>query len=74
MFWTIIALLAFVFVLTYDPKSRTLEKIVDPKVVTTDPKTGKHCEDAHYDAVQFGKAAYECPIPGRTRMGAIIGA
>jgi len=28
MFWKIVFLLAIVFVLTYDPKSRTLEKLL----------------------------------------------
>lgn len=30
MLWKYIFLLAFVFVLTYDPKSRTLEKFISP--------------------------------------------
>ena len=34
MFWTALFLLAFVFVLTYD-LIRTLERIVDPKLVET---------------------------------------
>jgi len=72
MLWTVIALLAIVFVLTYDPKSRTLEKFVDAKQAPT--KTGKDCEDAHYNAVQFGQAAYECAPSNRVKMGAIVGA
>ena len=74
MLWTVIALLAIVFVLTYDPKSRTLEKFVDAKQAPTTVDTGKHCEDAHYNAVQFGQAAYECSPSNRVQMGAIIGA
>ena len=72
MLWTVIALLAIVFVLTYDPKSRTLEKFVDAKQAPT--KTGKDCEDAHSNAVQFGQAAYECTPSNRVKMGAIVGA
>ena len=72
MLWTVIALLAIVFVLTYDPKSRTLEKYVDAKQAPT--KTGNECEDPHYNAVQFGQAAYECTPSNRVKMGAIVGA
>lgn len=72
MLWTVIALLAIVFVLTYDPKSRTLEKFVDAKQAPT--KTEKECEDPHYNAVQFGQAAYECTPSNRVKMGAIVGA
>lgn len=30
MLWKYVFLMAFVFVLTYDPKSRTLEKFISP--------------------------------------------
>jgi hypothetical protein len=36
MFWKIVFLLAIVFVLTYDPKSRTLEKFVGQPTPPTD--------------------------------------
>jgi hypothetical protein len=65
--WNIVFLLAIVFVLTYDPKSRTLEKYVG---VPT-PPTQKSCEPTHYEAVQFAQSPYECPSPGRARMGVI---
>lgn len=74
MFWTIIVLISIVFVLTYDPKSRTLERIVDVKQVPTSVVTDKNCEDAHYNAVQFGQAAYECAPSNKVKMGAIINA
>ena len=54
MFWKIVFLLAIVFVLTYDPKSRTLEKFVGQPT----PPTDKSCEHAHYEAVQFAQAPY----------------
>jgi hypothetical protein len=67
MFWKIVFLLAIVFVLTYDPKSRTLEKIVGQPTASTD----KSCEHAHYEAVQFAQTPYDCPSQGKTKMGVI---
>lgn len=66
MFWTIIVLLAIVFVLTYDPKSRRLEKFITQEIPTQ-----KTCEPAHYEAIQFAQSPYECPKSGRTKMGVI---
>ena len=66
--WNIVFLLAIVFVLTYDPKSRTLEKFVGQPT----PPTQRSCEPTHYEAVQFAQSPYECPPPGRTRMGAVV--
>ena len=69
MLWKIFFLLSIVFVLTYDPKSRTLETFVgQPKT----PSTNKSCENAHYEAVQFALTPYECPTPGKTKMGAVM--
>jgi hypothetical protein len=69
MLWKIFFLLSIVFVLTYDPKSRTLETFVgQPKT----PSTNKSCENAHYEAVQFAQTPYECPTPGKTKMGAVM--
>ena len=65
--WDIIFLLAIVFVLTYDPKSRTLEKFVGQPT----PPTEKSCQPTHYEAVQFAQSPYECPPSGRARMGVI---
>jgi len=65
MFWKIVFLLAIVFVLTYDPKSRTLEKFM------IQPTTDKSCENTHYEAIQFGQSPYECPPPGKPSMGVI---
>jgi hypothetical protein len=65
--WNIVFLLAIVFVLTYDPKSRTLEKFVGQPT----PPTQRSCEPTHYEAVQFAQSPYECPPPGRTRMGVL---
>ena len=68
MIWKIVFLLAIVFVLTYDPKSRTLEKFVGQPT----PSADKSCEHAHYEAVQFAQSPYECPPAGRAKMGAIV--
>jgi hypothetical protein len=65
--WNLIFLLAIVFVLTYDPKSRTLEKFVGQPM----PSTQRSCEDTHYQSVQFAQSPYECPTSGRTHMGVI---
>ena len=64
MFWNIIFLIAIVFVLTYDPKSRTLENMI----VQNTPTIQKSCESAHYQAVQFGESPYECPTSDKTMM------
>ena len=69
MFWKVVFLLAIVFVLTYDPKSRTLEKFVGQPM--TSPSTDKSCQPTHYEAVQFAQSPYECPPPGKAKMGAI---
>jgi hypothetical protein len=68
MLWKIVFLLSIVFVLTYDPKSRTLETFVGQP---TTPTTQKTCENAHYEAVQFAQTPYECPTPGKTKLGVI---
>ena len=65
--WNLVFLIAIVFVLTYDPKSRTLEKFVGQPT----PPTQRSCEDTHYQSVQFAQSPYECPLPGRTQMGVI---
>jgi hypothetical protein len=68
MYWKIIALLAIVFVLTYDPRSRTLERFVGHP----SPSTDKCCQPTHYEAVQFAHSPYECPTcPQKTQMGVI---
>ena len=66
--WDLMFLLAIVFVLTYDPKSRTLETFVGQP----SPSTQKSCQNTHYEAVQFAQTPYECPPVGRTRMGALM--
>ena len=52
MIWNTLFLLAIVIVLTYDPKSRTLEKIVGQPLATED----KPRDPTHYEAVHFAIA------------------
>jgi len=70
MFWKIVFLLAIVFVLMYDPSSRTLEQFVGEPMAA--PSTDKSCEHAHYEAVQFAQTPYQCPPSGKTKMGAVM--
>ena len=63
MFWSFVFLLAFVFVLTYDPKSHTLDNII-----TENAK----CKEGHYTELQFAQHGYECPQGKNTHMGAVI--
>ena len=78
--FAIIAVIIFVF--TYDPKSGTLERYLQPY----DPEKNKNqcqnekfrakypdqCKDANYDGIQFARSAFMNPVPTNSRMGAII--
>ena len=79
----LIAIIAVIlFVLTYDPKSGTLERYLQPY----DPDKGKkqcqndefrakypdQCKDSNYDGIQFASSAFMNPIPSNSKMGAII--
>lgn len=68
MFWKIVFLLAIVFVLTYNPSSRTLERFIGQDM---SPSTQKSCEPSHFEAVQFAQTPYDCPKSGRSKMGVI---
>lgn len=78
--WQLAIIVAIIFIVTYDPKSGTLEKLISP-VKEEDcadleymARHPDHCEDAHYDSVQFG-TPIETPkrIVPKTEMGVIIG-
>ena len=71
MFWQLIFLLAFVFVITYDPKSGTLDHLVGKK--PEKPPQNAECKEGHYQEIQFGQMGYPCPTEKTTHMGAIIG-
>lgn len=57
-----LVLLAFVFLITYDPRSKTLEKFINPD----------YCEPAHYQNVQFATDEFACPREPPQYLGAII--
>lgn len=78
----LLALLALLFVISYDPKSGTIEKFVNPMV----KKTGccdntqymadnkDQCEHAHFQGVTFAQEGYGCPLKTpEVNMGAVIG-
>jgi|TARA_R110000803_G_scaffold47415_3_gene98909 hypothetical protein len=62
--WILFFLAAFIFLLTYDPKSGTLNKYVE--------LPDAPCKDGHYQEVQFAQKGYQCPSTDKTQMGAII--
>jgi hypothetical protein len=77
------AILAVVlFVLTYDPKSGTLEKYLKPYSPDDNKKQCQdeafraknpgQCKDVNYDAIQFASTAFMNPMPTNSKMGAII--
>lgn len=73
-FWTSVILLVIVFVLTYDPKSRTLERFVNgPSAAAAAAESGRdpQCKHSHLQAVQFGQD-YQCAKNPRANMGAMI--
>ena len=72
-FWTSIILLAIVFVLTYDPKSRTLERFVNGPSAAAGAAGSRdpQCKHAHLQAVQFGQE-YQCAKNPRANAGALI--
>lgn len=71
-FWTAVILLAIVFVLTYDPKSRTLERFVNgPSAAAGEASRDPQCKHAHLQAVQFGQD-YQCAKNPRVNAGALI--
>ena len=61
-------ILIFVFILTYDPKSRTLDRFISPE------DDDSACR---YQTLQFAKMAESCVVKDKTRlkenMGAVFG-
>lgn len=73
-FWTSVILLVIVFVLTYDPKSRTLERFVNapsPSQSSSSSSRDPQCKHSHLQAVQFGQD-YQCAKNPRANMGAMF--
>lgn len=71
----LLALVAFVFVLTYDPKSRKLERIIEGCCNNTEhrARNPNQCESSYYQGVQFGETNYGCPPKHPpTHLGALV--
>ncbi len=82
-FIKILALVAFLFVLTYDPKSRTLENFIEgpPKnkqggccsQVNYRADNPVQCEPPYYQGLQFAETELGCPTRRpQVNMGAIV--
>jgi len=84
MFWNNIFLLAVVFVLTYDPNSRMIEKFIGQPTTPVGGSqrhqqqqqqqrgVGREYETGHYNALQFGQEPYDSRPSNRVQMGAIL--
>ena len=68
MLWNVVFLLAIVFVLTYDPNSRTLEKFVGQP--TAPPRN--HVKMRITKPSNLPRAHMIVPTPVRTQMGAVM--
>jgi len=74
--YTVAIILAILFVITYDPKSRTLEKYISPltaghvnAAAGPTPADGA-CKHPHFQARNFGGTGYDCP-KRKSKMGGI---
>lgn len=81
-FHYILALLALLFVISYDPKSGTIEKFMNPGKPQSgccdDPQymadNKRQCQPVHFQGVTFANESYGCPIQTpQVNMGAVIG-
>ena len=70
MFWQLVFLSAFIFIITYDPKSGTLNHLVDSK--KHEQLQNAECKEGHFQEIQFAQQGYECPKEKGSHMGAII--
>ncbi len=52
MFWQLVFLSAFIFIITYDPKSGTLNHLVDSK---HEPAQNAECKEGHFQEIQFAQ-------------------
>jgi hypothetical protein len=62
--WIFLFLVFFVFMITYNPKSGTLNNYI--------PSQNAPCKDGRYQEVQFGKYGHNCPTRETSNMGAIV--
>jgi hypothetical protein len=58
----LIILIAFIFLISYDPKSRALDKYIP----------NARCREGRFQEVQFAKKGYKCPTDDKTNLGAIV--
>jgi hypothetical protein len=74
--YTVAIILAILFVITYDPKSRTLEKYISPltagqvNAAAGPTPSDVACKHPHFQARNFGEPVYDCP-KSNSKMGAI---
>jgi hypothetical protein len=75
--YTIAIILAVLFVITYDPKSRTLEKYIMGPLSPVSQASGSgpapsdvQCKHPHFQARNFGEPVYDCP-KSNSKLGAI---
>lgn len=76
LYW-LVALVVFIFLITYDPKSGKLEKyITTPQVVKKSPapRVKDQCPEKRYYELQFNEEAPadECAGTPKEFMGAVI--
>ena len=73
----LLVILAILFCLTYDPKSRTLERFIEGPsscCSRTDYRAQNpdQCQPPYYQGVQFGNPDYGCPAKmPRSTMGVL---
>jgi hypothetical protein len=81
-FMFVVVIAVVIFLLTYDPKSGTIERylhVYDPdkkkKQCQDEEFRGKYpeqCKEANYNAIQFASSTFMNPMPTNSKMGAII--
>ena len=62
--WGLLFLLFFVFMITYDPKSGTLNRYI--------PIQNAECKNGHYQERQLAQPGDQCTKDGRSKMGVIV--
>lgn len=69
MFWQLVFMLGVVFVLTYDPKSGTIEKYIEKPTTNAGTET---CPSARFQSIQFAEPQ-PCENQGfKSKLGAIV--
>ena len=71
----IVILIAIVFMLTYDPKSGTLDRFIktqDCQDETFRSQNPGACKNVNYESIQFASTQFMKPMPTNSENGAII--